>query len=295
MRTRAMDHEKEDVIGGAWLAHHYAIALAAQLPVVSSIGKRRTTREINGRRFETFAEASCPADSLRGHVTFHLKHEVAHVELLARVFERIDPQELVGWVESEPTGQYARRAGFLYEWLTGRELPISVEPVGPLVDALDPDKLVTASPGMAGSNHRWHVRDNMPGNRHFCPMVRKTSELQQAMALDIPALLHQLEEEFDAELLMRPAVWLMLRDSRSSFKTEGKADKADRNQLFANLTGRRTGVGPLALDHETLALLQSQILGRRTMLQALGIRQSPAFVGEAMRFEEVVSYVAPPV
>lgn len=30
--------------------------------------------------------------------------------------------ELEAWVAAEPTGQYARRAGFLYEYLTGRML-----------------------------------------------------------------------------------------------------------------------------------------------------------------------------
>lgn len=292
-----MKHEIEnkDLIGGAWLARQYGIVLGAALPAVSSITKRRTTRESEGRRFETFLEALRPEASLRGHVTFHLKHEVPHLELLARLFERIDPQDLAAWVEGEPTGQYARRAGFLYEWLTGRELPIRIEPAGPLVDALNPGKLVTATPGLEVPNRRWRVRDNMPGTRHFCPMVRKTPQLDQAMALDIPALLHELEEEFGDQLLMRAAVWMTLRESRSSFKIEGEADKADRIQRFADVIARRTGVGPLPLDHDTLALMQSEILGRRTILKAFGIRQSPVFVGEVLRYEEVVHYVAPPV
>ena len=77
---------------------------------------------MEGVAIETFVEAMRPAPDLRGHLTFHLKHEVLHLELLSRLFEQLDPAELLDWIEKEPTGQYARRPGFLYEWLTGREL-----------------------------------------------------------------------------------------------------------------------------------------------------------------------------
>lgn len=290
-----MEHENVDPIGGAWLARRYGLDLAAPLAVVSGIAKRRTTLERDGLRFETYQEAQRPAADLRGHVTFHLKHEIPHLELLARLFGRINPQELADWVEKEPSGQYARRAGFLFEWLIGQELALHVEPAGPAIDALDSNKLVTATAGLGKLNRRWRVRDNMPGTRFFCPMVRKTPPLNQAVALDIPGMLRELEEEFGDELLMKAAVWMTLRESRSSFKIEGEADKADRIRLFADLIARRTGTGPLPLDHDALAQMQSEILGRRTTLKNFGIRQSPVFVGEMVRFGEVVHFVAPPV
>ena len=40
--------------------------------------------------------------------------------------------------------------------------------------------------------------------------------------------------------------------------------------------------------------MQSEILGQRTTLQQFGIRQSPVFVGEIARYQEVVHYIAPP-
>jgi hypothetical protein len=48
------------------------------------------------------------------------------------------------------------------------------------------------------------------------------------------------------------------------------------------------------LDNASLAQLQAEILGRRTTLQQFGLRQSPVFVGEVVRYREVVHYVAPP-
>ena len=99
-----------------------------------------------------------PAPGLSGHLTFHLKHEVLHLEMLSRLFEQLDQAELVDWIQQEPSGQYARKAGFLYEWLTGRELHLTAAIGGAYVDVLDDRKLVAASPSQSAANRRWRVR-----------------------------------------------------------------------------------------------------------------------------------------
>ncbi len=280
--------------GGAWLVTHYGIDLVMPLAVQSRIGGRRKTELVDGTLTETFVEGMRPSANLRGHLTFHLKHEVLHLEMLSRLFETLDTAELVAWIHDEPSGQYARKAGFLFEWLTGRPLDVKSTIAGPYVDLLDDSKLVAASPGLSVPNRRWRVRDNLPGSPAFCPVVRKTSKLDEAVSVDLPRLLNDLALEFGEDLLMRSAVWMTLRESKSSFAIEGEADQADRIQRFADVLARRTGVGALPINDVSLAQLQSDILGRRTTLQQLGIRQSPVFVGEVVRHQEVVHYVAPP-
>ena len=282
------------LVGGAWLMAHHGLELVMPLPVLSRIGGRRSTQVVDGISTETFVESMRPSASLRGHLTFHLKHEVPHLELLARLFAVVDPQALADWIQDEPSGQYAKRAGFLFEWLTGREIDMRAEPAGGYVDVIDAQKLVAASPERAVPNRRWRVRDNLPGTPAFCPMVRQSPEAQQAMALDVSGLLHELALEFGEDVLMRSAVWMTLRESKSSFAIEGEADQSDRIARFADVLARRTGQGDLPLDPARLAQLQSDILGKRTTLQQFGVRQSPVFVGEVIRFQEVVHYVAPP-
>lgn len=282
-------------MGGAWLAARYGIELVMPLPLRSRIGGRRTTHEVAGITTETFVESMRPNANLRGHLTFHLKHEVLHLELLSRAFAKIAPTELVAWIDDEPGGQYARRAGFLFEWLTGRELDIHADIAGGYVDVIDDQKLVAATPGRSLLNRRWRVRDNLPGSPAFCPIIRKTRDVEQAMAVDVQGLLHELALEFGEDVLMRSAVWMTLRESKSSFAIEGEADQSDRIQRFADVLARRTGQGSWPLDQSTLAQLQSEILGKRTTLQQFGVRQSPVFVGEVIRYQEVVHYVAPPV
>jgi hypothetical protein len=87
---------------------------------------------------------------------------------------------------------------------------------------------------------------------------------------------------------------MTLRESKASFLIEGEADRGSRIQRFADVMARRTGQGELPLTDGALAELQREILGPVSTLTRLGIRQSPVFVGETVRLQEVVHYVAPP-
>ncbi|MGH9632423.1 MAG: hypothetical protein ACRD7E_29305 [Bryobacteraceae bacterium] len=49
------------------------------------------------------------------------------------------------WVAAEPTGQYARRTAFLYDWLTGDTLQMPERLGGNYVDAVDDVKLAAAA------------------------------------------------------------------------------------------------------------------------------------------------------
>lgn len=284
----------ENLIGSAWLAQRFGLQLAQPLTVVSEIGSRRETHAGDGFRRERYVEAMRPEASLKGHLTFHLKHEVPNLEFLARLFQACEPSELIAWFQEEPTGQYSRRACFLYEWLTSQSLEVSGASQGAYVNALDAESIVVASKEKSVISRRWRVRDNMPGTPAFCPLVRKIPDAVGAMALDVPALVVELAREFGEEVIMKSAVWMTLRESKSSFAIEGEGDRGDRIQRFAGVLGRRTGQGALPLTDTLLAEIQKEILGERTTLKKFGLRQSPVFVGESVHFQEVVHYIAPP-
>jgi hypothetical protein len=281
-------------LGAAWLAHAYGAMPLGRLPVISQVGGRRATRIDDGFRLETYTEAMRPAAEPAAHLQFHLRHEVPHLEFLARLFARSGPDFVQAWVATEPTGQYARRAAFLYEWLTGQILETPERLGGNYVDAIDDVKLVAASAGRAVKMQRWRVNDNLPGTRHFCPMVVKTEAVTRAASVDVSRLLADLTAEFGEDLLMRAAVWMTLRESKASFAIEGEAGRAGRVQRFADVMARRTGQGEAPLGDAALAALQQEILGDRTTIAHFGIRRSPVFVGETVRHQEVVHYVAPP-
>ena len=166
-----------DWIGYRWLIEHYGLTVAQALRVETAIGPTRATAIDGTTERRTVQEHLRPANSLAGQLGFALKHEGVHLETLSRLFAVAPPTEIESWIRDEPTGQYARRTGFMYEWLTGKRLDVPDTMRGNYVPALDPELELTA-PAPA-SNARWRVRDNLLGNAGFSPQVHLTPETTQ--------------------------------------------------------------------------------------------------------------------
>ena len=282
-----------DWIGYQWLAERYGVSPVQAFRTDSAIAKARSTVREGGYVHEYYLPGARPADSLAGHLAFAFKHEGLHLEFLARLFDAVPVPDLEAWVAAEPTGQYARRAGFFYEYLTGHQLAFPGVAAGNYVTALDADAYMTASQSV--NNPRWRVRDNLPGSRDYCPLVLRTARVRQAEQYDCAQQLADLEAEFGADLLQRSVVWLTIKESRASFAIEHEEQHVDRVRRFAAVMEQRCGSsdGPFSepLSEAALGELQSQILGARAT--RYGMRRSPVFIGEVDGFTEMVHYIAP--
>ena len=278
-----------DWIGYRWLAERYNVSAVQPFRAQSAIaGSRATVRE-GGYVREFYTPVARPANTLAGHLAFALKHEGIHLEFLARLFEVAPAADLEAWIAAEPTGQYVRRAGFLYEYLTGRQLAFPGVATGNYVTALDEKTYLTASQPV--NNPRWRVRDNLPGTRDYCPLVLRTARVRQAEQYDCAQHLADLEVEFGADVLQRSAIWLTIKESRANFAIEHEEQHVDRVRRFAAVMEQRCGQYEEPLSEGALGALQAQILGPRAT--RYGVRRSPVFVGEVDGFTEVVHYIAP--
>lgn len=278
-----------DWIGYQWLAQQYGILPVQAFRVDSVIAKSRATVRDDGYVHESYPPVHRPANTLAGHLTFALKREGVHLEFLARLFGVVPVADLAAWVKAEPTGQYARRAGFFFEYLTGQQLDFPGVMSGNYVAALDASAYLTAT--QATNNPRWRVRDNLPGTPDYCPLVRRTARVQQAEQYDCAKHLANLEVEFGDDVLRRSAVWLTIKESRASFAIEHEEQHQDRVRRFAAVMEQHCGQHDAPLSESALQELQSQILGPRAT--RYGVRRSPVFVGEVDGFTEVVHYIAP--
>lgn len=148
-------------LGFQRLAQVHGIRLVQPLYCRSRLGATRQREVVDGHEVLTWPVPYQPADSFRGHFEFGLKYERLHFELFSRLFSLIGPEEVEAWVRDEPTGRYARRTAFLYEWFTGRllDVPDTAANVG-YVDAMDADLYLTAQ--RADRVRRWRVNDNLP-------------------------------------------------------------------------------------------------------------------------------------
>jgi len=95
-----------------------AFDLAVPLPrTLTGISQHHRRYEQEGWRLLTPRHA--PPASLEGHLVFALKHEGLDLLILKSLFKKVGPDPIAQIVVATPTGRYARRLWFLYEWLIG--------------------------------------------------------------------------------------------------------------------------------------------------------------------------------
>lgn len=257
-------------VGYAALIHAYD--LAVPLPrTLSAIGERHKIIEADGWRILTPRHA--PDTSLEGHLTFALKYEGLDLAVLKALFKRINAAAVEALVRETPTGGYARRVWFLYEWLTGEQLDLPDAKTGRYVPVVDPS-LQWEVPGQNSSRHR--VRDNLPGTPAFCPLVFRTPALKRFVEMDLRARAARIVDEVPRDLLARTAAFLLLKDSKSSYAIEGERPPQDRIQRWGRAIGE-AGKQPLDLDE--LIRLQEIVIGKARFVR-IGLRTEGGFVGE---------------
>jgi hypothetical protein len=279
-----------DWIGYRWLIDRYGLTVTQALRVETAVGPTRAIVTDGTTEQRTVHEALRPESSVAGHLSFALKHEGVHLETLSRLFAAVPAAEIETWIRAEPTGQYARRTGFLYEFLSGKPLSVADSARGNYIPALDAERELTSPTPV--NNARWRVRDNLLGTSGFSPQVYLTADVQRALTLDVRERITQLELQFSAELVLRSAVWLTIKESRASFAIEHEEDKRDRVQRFAAVMEQRTGQLADPLSPPELEALQREILGPNAL--HYGLRRSPVFVGESARSgEERIHYIGP--
>lgn len=249
-----------------------AYDLSAPPPrTLSAIGVRHRMIEKHSWRILTPRHA--PHPTLEGHLTFALKYEGLDLTAFKRLFVATGPGAIEALVRAKPTGAYARRIWFLYEWLTDERLALPDAEAGRYVSVVDPDQQ-WAVEGRNSSRHR--VKNNLPGTPEFCPLVFRTEALEQFAALNLPERAREIIANVPRDLLARTGAFLLLKDSRSSYAIEGEAPPQDRIQRWGRAIGE---AGRRSLDLEELLRLQKIVIGDARFVK-LGLRQEGGFVGE---------------
>ena len=248
-----------------------AYGLEVPLPrMLRATGEHHRILERDGWRIMTPRHA--PRASLDGHLTFALKYEGLDLAVLKRLFLATGPAPIEAIVRGKPTGTYARRVWFLYEWLTGATLDLPDARTGRYVPVLDPS-LQWGTEGETAPRYR--LRNNLPGTPEFCPLVFRTGILEEFMALDLPQRAREVVADVPRDVLARTAAFLLLKDSKSSYAIEGENPPQDRIQRWGRAIGE---AGRHSLDTDELLRLQRIVIGDDRFV-TLGFRTEGGFVG----------------
>lgn len=200
--------------------------------LVSTIG----THRINSTGSvieEVYPSKYWPGDTLSDHLEFALKYDGTNLAILASLFLEVEEEDILEYVRSKPTGKYARRLWFLYEFLTGKTLPLDNLKQGNYIDLLKPAEYYTVTP--VRQIRRQRVNDNLLGDRRFCPTVRRTDTLRDFEAANLPEQCRQVISGYSPELVKRALVYLYTKETKSSFEIEHIKPTSSRRERFVAL------------------------------------------------------------
>jgi hypothetical protein len=251
------------------------------------LGARRRTETGDSGTIETYSKEYAHAGGFRDHLLFALRHEPLDLGVLCAAFKATGGAEVRAWMLAEPTGSYARRAWFLFEYLTGERLDLPDAKSGNYVDAFNPKRHIV---GASRVSRRHRVRDNLLGAPGFSPTVRRTQKLARHMDAALDQEAAALTRNADPDLLRRAISFLYTKETKSSWAIEGEEVSGGREEKFVAALTRAAQFD--TADKSALIGLQNAIVDPR--YAAADWRNIQNYVGETISgYRERVHFVCP--
>ena len=214
-----------------------------------------------------------PDSTLAAQLTFAIKWEGINLSVLAQLFHVLRPDDIAEFVRATPTGAFARRIWFLYEWTTGGILNVPDAGKVRLVEVVDPAAQFALPLGEYSARHR--VLNNLPGTPRFCPMVRRSPQLVDAVAKKLDERARAQIGRVRPDLVARASAFLLLKDSKSSFAIEGERPSGKRAVRWGQAIAE---AGHTQLSLSEFDRLQRIVIGDARFVK-LGLRGEGGFVG----------------
>lgn len=229
-----------------------------------------------------------PGETLGDHLEFALKYDGVNLAILANLFHKVKETDLLEYVSSKPIGKYVRRVWFLYEFLTGKMLPLDDLKQGNYVDLLEPDEYytITNSPQV----RRQRVNDNLLGDHRFCPMVRRTDTLRKFESADLSKRCREVVAAYSMDLLKRALSYLYTKETKSSFEIEHIKPTSTRTESFVSML--QMAEQEDFCEKNKLIELQNHIVDARFCDS--GYRLTQNYVGEAVAWQKEKIHFACP-
>jgi len=215
-----------------------------------------------------------PDENLYAHLVFALKYEGVNLLVFKKLFEKLEPAEIIAWILNEPQSQYSRRIWFLYEWLMQMLLGVPDLKEGNYVTLIDEDLQYASHVSTNSNRHR--VKNNLTGNVNFCPLIFKTTQIEKYIAENLSAKTSSVISDIHKDILLRTSAFLLLKDSKASFTIEGEQPSHKRALRWGKAIGQ-AGSNPLSV--EELLRLQQIVIDNDRFIH-MGFRIEGGFIGE---------------
>ncbi len=278
--------------GSLWLKEHYHLDRYT-LTHSSYLGNNGSIEiTAKGNIEQVYGPKYAPAsDNPLHHLEFSLKYDHLNLDFLKALFEKIHIGKIIEFIEASPSGKYARKIGFFYEFLTGQKLELNKTITGNYADLLEDEKYIT---GNTVKNSRWRINNNLLGTSSFCPIVRKTKMLEELLEQDITKKIEHLKSIFPPDIFRRATNYLYNKETRSSYEIEKEQPSPGRMEKFVALL-MKAGTEPTAelLTEPYLVRLQNDIVDPRFATAGFGDFQN--YIGQSLPgYQEMIHYICPP-
>jgi Fic family protein len=222
------------------------------------------------------------------HLEFALKYDGINLALLTLIFQHIKEEELIAYIKSKPIGKYVRRLWYFYELLMDKELPVDALKQGNYVDLLEEKKYYTTQNSHVIKRQR--IKNNLLGEKNFCPIVRKTKQLQAYEALNLSKKSKEILTQYPTTVLKRALSYLYNKETKSSFEIEKIKPSSSRVAKFVSLL--KEAHKDDFCNKERLIELQNRIVDARFSDSDYRLTQN--YVGESIAYEEErIHYISP--
>jgi hypothetical protein len=256
--------------------------------LIYTSGTTKTVVKQNGSVKTTFPSSYWPGDSFGDHLEFALKYDGTNLGILSALFSAVSAHEIAMWVKSKPTGKYARRIWFLFEFITGLRVPLDDLTQGNYVELLEHWECFTADSGVREKRQR--IVNNMLGNREFCPVVRRTEALSSINGADIFDKCSELLNSYPAATIKRALSYLYSKETKSSFEIEHLKPSASRTERF--IASLEMATRQDFCNKDDLISLQNRIVDER--FRDSDYRANQNYIGEMISFrDQRIHYVCP--
>ena len=254
---------------------------------VSSSGTHRSKIQ-DGITYDIYPKKYWPGESVGDHLEFALKYDGVNLSLLSQIFEHVSQEEFTEYINSKPTGKYARRIWFFYEFLTGKQLPVDNISSGNYVNALEEKEYYTVANGDKSPRHR--IVNNLLGPHVFCPVIRKTERLFKLDLSDLRKRCEEIVTAYPPELLRRALSYLYNKETKSSFEIEHIKPNASRIEKF--ISALELAEKEDFCEKEKLIELQNRIVDPR--FKERDYRAVQNYVGQTVGYQkEIIHFISP--
>ncbi len=203
----------------------------------SIVGARARKTEVSATNIYNWYRDQDYGDTGIGDLHFALRWEPIDLAIVKAAF-RADwdffASAITEWLEKQPTSAFARRAWFLLEFLTDRVLPMPDSAPINYVSLLDSNLQITLEPAPNCSplnrSPRHRIEINLIGNRDFCPLIRRTPEINDINTRAAQEAIIDLMPEGDEDLFRRAVSYLYTKETRASYEIE--SEKPSDNKIL---------------------------------------------------------------